>query len=118
MNIEQSEAKKLMDAKGGVVTIGGKEFKLEESHVKFVVKKVKKHDRKYTPGVVEPSFGVDRMLSGIFEHAYYARAADDQADGKMTRGVLGFTTAVAPYKVCILPLDKRINDSEGCATCS
>lgn len=27
----------------------------------------------FTPGVVEPSFGIDRILFSVLEHSYYAR---------------------------------------------
>lgn len=27
----------------------------------------------FTPGVIEPSFGIDRILTVVLEHAYYAR---------------------------------------------
>lgn len=30
----------------------------------------------FTPGVVEPSFGIDRILFSVLEHSYYARPKD------------------------------------------
>ena len=30
----------------------------------------------FTPGVVEPSFGIDRILFSVLEHTYYARPKD------------------------------------------
>ena len=62
----------------------------------------------FTPGVIEPSFGVDRILFSIFEHTYYARPKDDISDDKQTRGVLALPVLIAPYKVTVLPLDQRI----------
>lgn len=62
------------------------------------------------PGVVEPSFGIDRILFSVLEHSYYARPKDASAkdDDKQSRGVLSFPASIAPYKLTILPLDQRI----------
>lgn len=62
---------------------------------------------RYTPGVIEPSLGVDRVLFCLWEHCYYARPAE--GDEKATRGVLAIPPALAPYKVIILPVDQRIS---------
>lgn len=64
--------------------------------------------RMFTPGVIEPSFGVDRILFSMFEHTYYARAKEEDADDKQTRGVLRFPSVVAPYKCILLPLQQTI----------
>lgn len=57
--------------------------------------------------MIEPSFGVDRILSTLFEHTYYARASED-GDQKNVRGVLQLPAVVAPYRYTILPVDGRI----------
>lgn len=54
--------------------------------------------RNITPSVIEPSFGIGRILYCLFEHAYYLRPGTD------TRAVLRFTPIIAPVKVSILPL--------------
>ncbi|KAM5444767.1 Glycine--tRNA ligase 1, mitochondrial [Microsporum ferrugineum] len=54
--------------------------------------------REYTPNVIEPSFGIGRILYCLMEHAYWSRP-DDEA-----RGVLSFPPAVAPTKVLLVPL--------------
>eukprot|EP00929_Paragymnodinium_shiwhaense_P115549 TRINITY_DN84508_c0_g1_i1.p1 TRINITY_DN84508_c0_g1~~TRINITY_DN84508_c0_g1_i1.p1 ORF type:complete len:629 (+),score=184.91 TRINITY_DN84508_c0_g1_i1:67-1953(+) len=71
-------------------------------------KKEKKSTVSFMPGVVEPSFGIDRILWTLIEHAYYARPKDDSEGEKQTRGVLSFAPLIAPYKVTILPQDQRI----------
>lgn len=35
------------------------------------------HVREYTPNVIEPSFGIGRILYSLFEHSYWARAEDE-----------------------------------------
>merc|ERR1719491_1674209 len=63
------------------------------------------------PGVVEPSFGVDRIFFACIEHAYYARPKEGD-DAKQIRGVLSFPAAICPYKMTILPVDQRISREE------
>ena len=38
--------------------------------------------RNFTPGVIEPSFGIGRILYCLFEHAFYTREGDDQVGGR------------------------------------
>ena len=33
--------------------------------------------RKFTPSVIEPSFGIGRIIYCMFEHAYYARESNE-----------------------------------------
>jgi len=49
------------------------------------------------PAVIEPSFGIGRILYSILEHSYYTRE-DEQ------RSVLSLTPIIAPVKVSVLPL--------------
>mmetsp|Transcript_42529 Transcript_42529/g.95456 ORF Transcript_42529/g.95456 Transcript_42529/m.95456 type:complete len:694 (+) Transcript_42529:18-2099(+) len=76
-------------------------------HVVCETKKEKQSTTTFTPGVVEPSFGIDRILFSVLEHTYYARPKEAN-DEKQTRGVLRFPSAIAPYKLTILPQDQRI----------
>jgi len=90
------------------VTIDGKSFELTSQQLTFERKMEKQTVNSFTPGVIEPSFGIDRIFSAVLEHIYYARPKEDDADDKQTRGVLAFTGVSAPYKCTILPLDQRI----------
>ena len=60
--------------------------------------------RQFTPGVIEPSFGIGRILYCLLEHAFYWRDGDEQ------RTVLRLTPLVAPIKVTVFPLqsDERL----------
>ena len=51
-------------------------------------------EEKYTPSVIEPSFGIGRILYGIFEHCFRMR------DEKRT--YLSFPPRMAPVKCSIL----------------
>lgn len=60
--------------------------------------------REYTPNVIEPSFGIGRILYSLLEHNYWTRGNDG---GDEARGVLSFTPVVAPTKVLLVPLSSH-----------
>lgn len=90
------------------VQVDGRSFTLTKGLAVFERKKEKVTVNAFTPGVIEPSFGIDRIFSMLLEHVYSARPKDDKEDDKQTRGVLSFAASSAPYKCVILPLDQRI----------
>lgn len=72
------------------------------------------HGRNYYPSVVEPSFGIGRLLYCLWEHAYFVRSAGDggaAAEGSETNAppaaVLRLPPEVAPVKVILLPLMRQ-----------
>ncbi|KAF4630405.1 hypothetical protein G7Y89_g7736 [Cudoniella acicularis] len=58
--------------------------------------------REFTPNVVEPSFGIGRILYCLYEHNYWTRGSEGDKDE--ARGVLSFPPTVAPTKVLLVPL--------------
>ena len=56
------------------------------------------HEIKFTPSVIEPSFGMGRILYSLLEHSFYQREADEQ------RCVMRFNPQVAPEKCAVLPI--------------
>ncbi|MGN0761620.1 MAG: glycine--tRNA ligase [Christensenellales bacterium] len=60
-------------------------------------------NEKYVPYVVEPSLGADRMVLAFLCNAY----EEQELDGGDTRTVLHLHHALAPYKVAVLPLQKK-----------
>lgn len=54
--------------------------------------------REYVPNVIEPSFGIGRILYALLEHTYWTREGDD------ARGVLSIPAMMAPTKVLVCPL--------------
>ncbi|XP_012265682.2 glycine--tRNA ligase isoform X1 [Athalia rosae] len=56
------------------------------------------HVEEITPSVVEPSFGVGRVMYAIFEHNFRTREGDEQ------RTYLSLPPVVAPLKCSVLPL--------------
>ena len=64
-------------------------------------------NEKYTPYVVEPSVGVDRLFLAVLTEALH----EETLESGDTRTVLKLLPALAPYKVAVLPLIKK-NHSE------
>ncbi|KAG0174501.1 Glycine--tRNA ligase 1, mitochondrial [Apophysomyces sp. BC1034] len=84
----------------GVAQVEADGQQFEVSKVDVTVKRatVTEHVREYTPNVIEPSFGIGRILYALLEHSWWVR------DGDEARNVLSFPVAVAPFKCCLLPL--------------
>ena len=65
----------------------------------------------YTPYVVEPSLGADRVALAFLVDAYDEEVLD--AEKNDVRVVLHLHPALAPYKAAILPLSKKLGDKAG-----
>lgn len=67
-----------MTEKGNVtVTVNGKEFKLtSEFFTKLEAAEKKIMEEKYVPSVIEPSYGIGRIVYCVFEHCFKTREAD------------------------------------------
>jgi glycyl-tRNA synthetase len=59
---------------------------------------------KYTPMVIETSMGVDRTCLALLVNAF----EEETLEGGETRTVLHFPPALAPVKVAVLPLSKKL----------
>lgn len=88
------------------LTVDGKEFKVTPAMMKVEMVQTKVSVKKYIPNVIEPSFGLGRILYSILEHSYYIREGGKE-DDKNTRCVLGMSPLIAPIKVAILPLSSN-----------
>ena len=55
-------------------------------------------ERKFTPSVIEPAFGIGRILYAILEHSYSTRNGDE------ARSCMSFKPNVAPIKVGLFRL--------------
>ena len=61
---------------------------------------------RYIPYVIEPSLGADRVTLAFLCSAY----DEEELEGGDTRTVLHFHPALAPVKIGILPLSKKLSD--------
>ena len=62
-------------------------------------------NEKYTPYVIEPSVGCDRLTLAVLCDAYNEENLEDGS----TREVMKLSPALAPYKVAVLPLVKKFH---------
>ena len=62
--------------------------------------------KKYIPYVIEPSLGADRVTLAFLCSAY----DEEELEGGDVRTVLHFHPALAPVKIGILPLSKKLSD--------
>ena len=63
-------------------------------------------NEKYVPYVIEPSLGADRVVLAFLCDAY----DEEELEGGDTRTVLRFHPALAPVKIGILPLSKKLGE--------
>jgi glycyl-tRNA synthetase len=70
-------------------------FKILPKHVKIVRRVSEERGRRFIPHVIEPSFGLDRLVYAALEHAYNKR--DD-------RNILMLPRELAPLQVGVFPL--------------
>jgi len=84
------------------VVVDGETIEIEPSLVSCQTVEEEIRGEEIIPHVIEPSFGIDRILYTVLDHSYY----EDVVDGE-TRAVLRFHPAVAPIEVAVLPLMDR-----------
>ena len=63
-------------------------------------------NEKFIPYCIEPSLGADRVTLAFLIDAY----EDEQLEDGSTRNVLKLHPALAPFKVAVLPLAKKLSD--------
>uniref|UniRef100_A0A803VR83 Glycine--tRNA ligase n=1 Tax=Ficedula albicollis TaxID=59894 RepID=A0A803VR83_FICAL len=97
-----SEMEQLLNEKGEfTVETEGKTFLLTKDMV--TVKRFQKtlHVEEIIPNVIEPSFGIGRIMYTVFEHTFRVREGDEQ------RTYFSFPAVVAPFKCSVLPLSQN-----------
>ena len=82
--------------------IEGEEIVIDSSLFKHETVEVDVAGENVVPHVVEPSYGVDRILYSVLEHAY-----DEEIVAGEERIVLRLDRSVAPITVAVLPLLSR-----------
>ncbi|OIW05515.1 hypothetical protein TanjilG_27645 [Lupinus angustifolius] len=101
---EALDMKATLESKGEVefeVCTLGKTVTITKNMVNIQKEKKKEHQRVFTPSVIEPSFGIGRIIYCLFEHSFYTRpskAGDEQLN------VFRFPPLVAPIKCTVFPL--------------
>ncbi|CAN0890350.1 Glycine--tRNA ligase, mitochondrial 1 [Linum grandiflorum] len=108
--LEAMPEKEAMEMKAALETKGETEFYvctlsknvgIKKNMLSISKEKKKEHQRVFTPSVIEPSFGIGRIIYCLFEHSFYTRpskAGDEQ------QNVFRFPPLVAPIKCTVFPL--------------
>ena len=84
-----------------------KTLTLDTALVKVVTEEKKVLEEKFVPHVVEPSFGIGRIVYMILEHCFKVRQDEEK------RQYFLFPPVIAPVKCSILPLipnEKKLTD--------
>jgi len=101
------QAKLTADGSARLAIGGDKSVTITKDMVSLSIDTRRISERKYTPNVIEPSFGIGRILTGILEHTFYIREGEVK-EGDLSRSVLALPALIAPYKAMVCPLDGRI----------
>ena len=80
------------------IDIDGENIVLDKSEIKMERFEQNIHEEKYYPNVIEPSFGIGRIVYCVMEHCFKVREKDSR------RTYFDFPPLIAPYKASILPL--------------
>ena len=91
-----SDEQKMAAASSGTTNVN--DIELSSDLVRFEKQEIKSNIRDYTPNVIEPSFGIGRILYAVLEHSFWTRPES------VERGVFSFPPSVAPTKVLLVPL--------------
>jgi len=110
-NLDETELTALQasikDNKEMQLTIDGKTVTIEPSFVQVSTEEKTVAEEKYIPHVVEPSYGIGRIVYLILEHCYKVRQDEER------RAYFLFPPVIAPVKCSILPLvpnDQKLLD--------
>ena len=96
------EKMEIKNEKGIIVNLNGKKIKIPKDCYKIIEKEEKISGEKFVPHVIEPSYGIDRILYCLLEHNFI----ELEKKGEEYK-ILKLNPLIAPLKVGIFPL---IND--------
>ena len=83
------------------LTVGNVTFQLEADMVHFKSDSKMVHYEDFTPGVIEPSFGIGRILYAVLEHNFRGREGDE------SRNWLSLPSCIAPCACSVLPISNN-----------
>ena len=84
------------------IEIDGKIIKVEKSLVEIKVIDEKVMGENVVPRVIEPSYGIDRIIYLLIEHSFYEEDVESEK-----RTVLRFSNEISPIQVAVLPHMKK-----------
>ena len=118
-SLKESEAVKLdeeLTAKGKVTVslANGEKVEVARDAAKLIRGEVKVNEERYVPSVIEPSFGIGRIVYSVLEHSYWVRQGEEEQEQQqnkdgprdltvLVRNVLSLKPNIAPVKCGIIP---------------
>ncbi|PWR70808.1 glycine--tRNA ligase [Methanospirillum stamsii] len=87
---------------GATVVIDGEEIFVPAELYEIKEQEVDVRGVDVRPHVIEPSYGIDRMIYAVLEHSYH----EEEVEGEV-RKVMRFPSRIAPVQVAIFPLMAR-----------
>ena len=81
-------------------TIGENEYEIDDSFVTFETKEEQIKGERFVPHVIEPSYGIDRIIYSTLLHSY----TEDISEEGETRAYFKLPAKIAPIKAAVLPL--------------
>ncbi|VUZ51915.1 unnamed protein product, partial [Hymenolepis diminuta] len=91
----------LAKVKKYTLSVNGSNFEITPDMVTVKEEDVTMHVEEIVPSVIEPSFGIGRIMYSILEHNFHTRENDEQ------RTFLSLPPIIAPYKCSVLPLSSH-----------
>ena len=106
-NVNEEEKENLMiefEKNGKIeVEVNGEKIILDKDKNEIKMERFEQnvHEEKFCPNVIEPSFGIGRIVYCVMEHCFKVRENDSR------RTYFDFPPSIAPYKASILPLFEK-----------
>lgn len=84
------------------LNVNGTDVTVEEEHVKVNQKSIKETGEWFIPHVIEPAFGIDRILWHVIDHAYEEQEREGEG-----YTIMHLSKNIAPVDVCVFPLFEK-----------
>jgi glycyl-tRNA synthetase len=89
-------------ATGVEVTVDGESIFIPSDQYEVIEEEVEIRGEEIMPHVIEPSYGIDRILYAVLEHSY----DEEMVEGELRR-ILHLPPEIAPVQVAVFPLMSR-----------
>ena len=100
-NADVNEIKEAFETSGTYsFKIGDNTYEIDDSFVTFETKEEQIKGDRFVPHVIEPSYGIDRIIYSTLLHSY----TEDKSEEGETREYLKLPAKIAPIKAAVLPL--------------
>ncbi|XP_042912505.1 glycine--tRNA ligase [Parasteatoda tepidariorum] len=95
--------KKIESKEVYILNLEGKIFEITNDMVKINRSQKTLHVEEIIPAVIEPSFGIGRIMYALFEHSFRTRTGDEM------RTFFSLPPNIAPLKCSVLPLSNHLD---------